>query len=137
MINEEEIVMLSPDFGPSDPDYMRKLGNWARQRTVRLIEEKKPKDVTFRLSEDARLALQGALHDAKEHTGTNRNSKALAHICVEYLQRGPKVRAMESLTEKNRYRGKRLEQIMAEMGPAEVMRVFNRTFPAHLVDYPK
>ena len=53
------------------------------------------------------------------------------------MRHGPKVRAMESLKEKAELKNKRLEDIMTEMGPAEVMRVFNRAFPAHLVDYPK
>ena len=75
-MTEEEIVMIPPDFGSGDPDYMKKLGAWAKEQTARLIEEEKPKNVTFKLSEEARFALQGALHDAKEHLGTNRNSKA-------------------------------------------------------------
>ena len=48
---------------------------------ARFEEEEKPKKVMFNLSWENRFFVEGALDQAKEHLGTNRNAKALAHVC--------------------------------------------------------
>ncbi len=137
-MQDEEFAVSPPEPSRVDPEYWEGVRQQAREEVERLREEESPKKVTFNLSWEDRFVVDGALHEAREHTGTNRNARALAHVCMDYMKHGPKIRAMESAAEKSEIKRMRLEEIMKQVGPSEAMATFNRVFPAHAVlDYPK
>lgn len=105
---------------------------------ARFVEEAKPKKITFNLTWDAKMVVEEALKLAREHTGTPHKSQALEHLCQDYLAHGPHARSMESIVLKNQLLNARLETLMEQAGPGEVIETFNRVFPAQaILDFPK
>lgn len=124
--------------GPDKPDQWERIGREAKEQLARMREEDKPRKVSFKLDWLARKIVGEAIQWAKEHTGTNRDAKALHHICEDYLINGPKARAMRGISMKSEIKKLRLEEIMEQMGPVEVMATYDRVFPAPaIVDHPK
>ena len=71
-----------------------------REMCARLEEKSKPTSITFELMWDDNVIVEEALQRANTYCGTNDASRALLHICEEYLIHGPHVRHMNSMAEK-------------------------------------
>ena len=80
-MDAEQISVIPANLSPKDPAYWDAIAERAREMLARFEEEEKPKKVIFNLSWENRFFVEGALDQAKEHLGTNRNAKALAHVC--------------------------------------------------------
>ena len=138
IMSDHKISIIPAGLSPKVPAYWDAIAERARGMLARFEEEEKPQKLTYALGWGARTVVVEALDQAKQHLGTNRNAKALAHLCMDYLQHGPKVRAMESVALKGEIRKMRVEELMEQMGPDEVTAAFNRVFPARtILDDPK
>ncbi len=69
---------------------------------ARLKEKSKPKRITFELTWEDNIAVEEAISRANTYCGTNDTSRALAHICQDYLNHGPHVRQMNSMADKHK-----------------------------------
>lgn len=137
-MSDENSQGVQPPITLENQDYWDTVSNRVLAIRARFDEEEKPQEITFVLGWEARKMVQEALAQANEHLGTNGSAKAIQHVCEEYLKFGPKVRAMESVTIKDKIRNQRIEQLLNEAGPTEAIEIFNHVFPAlAMPDVPK
>jgi hypothetical protein len=67
---------------------------------ARLEEQSKPKSIQIELAWEDHMVVEEALRRANTYCGTNDTSRALFHICQDYLSHGPHVRCLDSMAEK-------------------------------------
>ena len=87
---------------PNDPRYWEHQQQRLQEMHARLEEQSKPKSITFELTWDDSLIVEEALRRANTYCGTNDITRALLHICQEYLIHGPHVRHMNSMAAKHK-----------------------------------
>ena len=89
-------------LNPNDPRYWEYQQQRLREMCARLEEKSKPKSITFELTWEDNIAVEEAIIRANTYCGTNDTSRALLHICQDYLSHGPHVRCLDSMAEKKK-----------------------------------
>ena len=87
-------------LNPKDPRYWHHQQQRLREMCARLEEKSKPKNITFELTWEDNIAVEEAVNRANAFCGTNDTSRALLHICEDYLAHGPHARCLNSMAEK-------------------------------------
>ena len=87
---------------PGDPRYWEYHRQRALEMHARLNEQSKPKSIKFELGWEDRVVVEEAINRANTYCGTNDTSRALTHVCEEYLSHGPHVRHMNSMAKKKK-----------------------------------
>ena len=85
-----------------DPRYWEYQQQLLQEMCARLEEKSKPKSITFELTWEDNIAVEEAINRANTYCGTNDTSRALLHICEDYLIHGPHVRCLSSMAEKKK-----------------------------------
>lgn len=83
-----------------------------------MAESKKTTTMTFKLHEDQKATIREALDKCKHETGTDADTVALEHICLDYLGGDHKLKAVPTLAE-----------LMAGKSVEEVLEAVGTTFP--------
>ena len=84
----------------NDPRYWEHQRQRVLEMHARLDEQSKPKSIQIELAWEDNIVMQEAISRANTYCGTNDTSRALAHICQDYLSHGPHVRHMNSMAAK-------------------------------------
>lgn len=96
----------------------QKLAGTSTASEVTESEAKKTTTMTFKLHEDQKQTVREALDKCKHETGTEVDSVALEHICIDFLGGESKLKAIPSLAE-----------MMKGKSAEEVLTVFGEVFP--------
>ena len=89
---------------PNDPRFWEHHRNRALEMHARLEQQSKPKSINIELAWEHHIVLEEALRRANTYCGTNDTSRALFHICKDYLNHGPHVRCLNSMAGKKKTR---------------------------------
>ena len=89
-------------LNPNDPRYWEYQQQRLQEMCARLEEKSKPKNITFELAWEDNMIVEEAINRANIFCGTNDTSRALAHICQNYLIHGPHVRCLSSMAKKKK-----------------------------------
>jgi len=87
-------------LNPNDPRYWDYHQQRVREMHARLEEQSKPKSIQIELAWEDHMVVEEALRRANTYCGTNNTSRALTHVCEDYLSHGPHVRHMNSMAKK-------------------------------------
>ena len=89
---------------PNDPRFWEHQQQRVSEMHARLEEESKPKSIKIKLAWEHHMVVVEALRRANTYCGTNDTSRALFHICQDYLSHGPHVRYLNGMAEKHKAR---------------------------------
>ena len=82
---------------PNDPRYWEHQEKQTREMRAHFEETKKPLLVTLKISAEDKFWVEQAIRLANQFYGTQDPTKAMFHICMDFLKHGPHERHLDAM----------------------------------------